>query len=197
MLDALAKRFGAKARERFWGDRLKGRNNPGKFKMRNVPLCAGRMKNGSPCPNPARRGSQLCFVHDFPNHYANDIQNHGKKCKAHNARTGEPCKNHAMTSLGLDVCWCHGGKSVGVQAELAAKPFDPVAGAARRAKQRAHRARAAAGVIKPLIKESWAAFEKRVTREQRIEQRHRNDSMWDDFDQSRRLPQRLRPLYPC
>jgi len=103
MLDELAKRFGVKVRERVWGDRLKGRNNPGKFKMRNVQLCAGRMRNGSPCPNPARRGSQLCFVHDFPNLYANDIQNHGKKRKAHNARTGEACKNHAMTSLGATV----------------------------------------------------------------------------------------------
>ena len=87
----LVERFGEEVRSALWGNRLKGRRNPGLAKMYAARLCSSLTKDGRPCPQRAQRGSRYCFVHDFPTHYANQIRQHGKPCRAKNSK-GEPCR---------------------------------------------------------------------------------------------------------
>src|SRR5262249_7398377 len=133
-------RFGEEVRSPLWSNRLKCRRNPGLAKMYAARLCSSLTKDGGPCPQRARRGLRYCFVHDFPTHYANQIRQHGKPCRAKNSK-GEPCRNRAMQEFG--VCWYHGGKAARTSMRLAAFPESPAAAAARKHKQRTHHARKA------------------------------------------------------
>jgi len=188
----LVERFGEEVRSTLWGNRLKGRRNLGLAKMYAARLCSWLTTDGGSCPQRARRGSRYCFVHDFPTHYANQIRQHGKPCRAKNSK-GEPCRNRAMQEFG--VCWYHGGKAARTSMRLAAFPESPAAAAARKHKQRTHHARKAVFLEsgrRPT--ESFERTEHRCAREERIIRRHIGSSLYDDFRPQRARP--LKPLYP-
>jgi hypothetical protein len=177
MIRYLARLFGPTIRKQFWGDRLRQRHPP---RWRIGRPCLGRRRNGAACRRLAKRGSDYCHAHEPQARQLWSLRPNqmGVQCKAKAVRTGKRCQNRAMRSLGLAVCWFHGGKQVLARRAIAARPYDPVAAAARKEKQARHRAMQAlrrAGKLPPPQKESPQRMERRWAREQAVE--HRIDVM--------------------
>jgi hypothetical protein len=185
-------------RRQFKPKRADGRrNNRGNASsMHAAPRCARLNNSGAPCGAPAERGSMFCHRHNNPNAYAFQVQKHGRRCSAISISGGGPCKNPA--AKGFTVCWQHGAKAELTRRAIVAAGDTPMAYAARKRKQAAHRARAAQyrSGEREAAKESWPRFLKRQQREAQAEQRR--SASYDDFREQRAPAMRpLRPLYPA
>jgi hypothetical protein len=165
-------------RKKFWGDRLSKRNRD-TISMRRAPRCQARKTDGTACNEPAMRGRRYCFAHTYPDHYALQIRDHGKRCKARPG--GRPCQNAAVPPF--DVCWHHG--AAGAVASMT-KPYDP----GNRIKKLTYHDRKAG--ISEVRRESWPHYFKRMNRDDRAERRQHQQSGFDKLT-LKKLP----PLYPA
>ena len=117
---------------------------------------------------------------------------HGRRCSANSIIGGGLCKNPA--AKGFTVCWQHGAKAELTRRAIVAAGDTPMAYAARKRKQAAHRARAAQyrSGERVAVKESFERAELRWLREQR-----QRSSLYDEFsERSAHAPRPLKPLYP-
>jgi hypothetical protein len=170
------------------------RNNRGNApSMHAARRCVGLNNSGAPCGAPAERGSMFCHRHNKPNAYAFQIQKHGRRCSATSISGGGACKNPA--AKGFTVCWQHGAKAELTRRAIVASGDTPMAYAARKRKQAAHRARAAQyrSGERVAAGESFERAELRWAREARP-----RSTMYDDFSERHSPPAPgLKPLYPA
>jgi hypothetical protein len=97
---------------------------------------------------------------------------------------------------GFTVCWQHGAKAELTRRAIVAAGDTPVAYAARKRKQVAHRARAAQyrSGERVAAKESFERAELRWMKEAQVERRR--SALYDEFTDRRPAP-RFKPLYPA